>query len=80
MVVSPLAGGEVPLGEGEEQGGPAGLHLGDLLLLPNHHGHHGHRGCHGRIPPVPHNFPGLVHLFLLLGRNTSLCQVFVHQL
>ena len=32
MVVCPLAGVEVPLGEGEEQGGPVGLHQGDLLL------------------------------------------------
>ena len=68
MVVSPLAGGEVPLGEGEEQGGPAGLHLGDLLLLPNHH-------VQVVLPPVPHDSVVLVPLLQLEGRNIclSLC-------
>ena len=32
----PPSGEEVPLGEEEEQGGVAGLHLGGLLLRPYH--------------------------------------------
>ena len=68
VVVSPPTGGEVPLGEEEEQGGPAGLHLGDLLLRPNHQ-------VQVVLPPVPHDFLGLVPLLQLVGRNIFLWQV-----
>ena len=67
----PPSGEEVPLGEEEEQGGVAGLHLeqallcqgvllavlhlGDLLLRPNHQ-------VQVVLPPVPHDFLGLVPL------------------
>ena len=80
----PPSGEEVPLGEEEEQGGVAGLHLeqallcqgvllavlhlGDLLLRPNHQ-------VQVVLPLVPHDFLGLVHLLQLMGRNIFLWQV-----
>ena len=67
----PPSGEEVPLGEEEEQGGVAGLHLGDLLLRPNHQ-------VQVVLPLVPHDFLGLVHLLQLMGRNIFLLQVSAH--
>ena len=66
--VGPLPPGEeVPLGEKEEQGGVAGLHLGDLLLRPNHQ-------VQVVLPPDLHDFLGLVHLLQLMGRSIFLLQ------
>ena len=61
--VGPLPSGEeVPLGEKEKQGGVAGLHLGDLLLRPNHQDH---QVVH---PPDIHDLLGLQ----LMGRSIFL--------
>ena len=62
QVVPLPSGGDVPLGEKEEHGGVAGLHLGDLLLSPTHQ-------VQGALTPDLLVFLGLVHLLLREGRS-----------